>query len=327
MKNGLKSRSQLLLWVTLMGCISASQLAANEVFGLVLFRQGETLVTRGILEFDAQVEEVLFFEDEIETGEDSSMQITFDSSFVTIGPNTMCTIEKVEENGEEVIRLILDQGSLRSKILNLGSRQFFEVESDSGKLRVHGTDFVAAVPEESESFDVSVINGKVAVEDGADAAEQTGSQPVFLSERQSSSVGGSDTAGQVSNLSLQDVDNLKEALPIPGDDASGVPSDAGGENLVAVADFVDENVIQLIPNEETPGSSPGGSSSSGGSSGSSGTDSEITAFVEQANANNVALTLDDLGGTNAIEEIVDAAEVLAGSSESLNVTFGGQQGL
>ena len=106
-----------------MSCL-ASQVFANEVFGLVLFCEGETLVTRGILEFDAQVEEVLFFDDEIETGEDASMQITFDSSFITIGPNTLCTIEKIEEKGEEVIRIILDEGSLRSKILNLGSRQF-----------------------------------------------------------------------------------------------------------------------------------------------------------------------------------------------------------
>jgi hypothetical protein len=327
MKTNLQSKRHLLLCMFLFGCISLVELAANEVFGLVLFREGEALVTRGILEFDAQVEEVLFFDDEIETGEDSSMQITFDSSFVTIGPNTMCTIEKVEENGEEVIRLVLDQGSLRSKILNLGSRQFFEVESDSGKLRVHGTDFVAAVPEDSGSFDVSVINGRVAVEGEAGGADQTESQPMFLSERESSSVGGDsgEAAGQVSNLSLQDVDNLKEALPIPGDDSSGVPSDSGNENLVAVADFVDENVIQLIPNEDSPGSTPGGSDSSGGSSGSS--DSQVTGFIEQSNAQDVAITLADLGGTDSIEEIIDAAEVLAGSSESLNVTFGGQQGL
>lgn len=319
-----KTLKQLWLCALVLGSISVAQLAANEVFGLVLFREGEALVTRGILEFDAQVEEVLFFEDEIETGEDSSMQITFDSSFVTIGPNTMCTIEKVEENGEEVIRLVLDQGSLRSKILNLGSRQFFEVHSDSGKLRVHGTDFVAAVPEESGSFDVSVIHGKVAVDGAAGGADQAEAQPMFLSERESSSVGGdsSEAAGQVSNLSLQDVDNLKEALPIPGDDASGVPSDVGGENLVAVAEFVDDLVIQLIPP-----STPGGPKTDDSEGKGDSPDNEITAFIEQANANDVAITLDDLGGTSAIEEIVDAAEVLAGSSESLNVTFGGQQGL
>ena len=245
------------LAILVFGCVSLNlQLSANEVFGMVLFREGETLVTRGILEFDAQVEEILFYEDEIETGENGSLQISFDASFMTIGPNSICTIEKELIDGEEVIKVILDQGSLRSKILNLGSRQFFEVESDSGKLRVHGTDFVAAVDPESpnQNFDVSVIQGVVAVEGTASSedksesdggSEGAGDQSILLTQSQSSSVGKDGESAGVSELSQNDVGDLKEQLPIPGDDEAGLALDDLGIENQDPLEIVDQVVADV----------------------------------------------------------------------------------
>jgi len=239
------------LLCTLLISVSLSlPVSANDVFGLVLFREGETLVTRGILEFDAQVEEVLFYEDEIETGENGSLQISFDASFMTIGPNSICTIEKEIVDGEEIIKVILDQGSLRSKILNLGSRQFFEVESESGKLRVHGTDFVAAVDPDSssQSFDVSVIQGVVAVEGRGTSQDKAegdaeGTGEILLTQSQSSSVGKDGESSAVNELSQNDVGDLKDQLPIPGDDEAGLALDDLGIENQDPLEIVEELVV------------------------------------------------------------------------------------
>jgi len=298
-------KSQLLVFGSLL-CLLGVSVQAADVFGLVLFREGKTLVTRDILEFEAQVEEILFYDDEIETGEDGSLQITFDASFITIGPNTICTIEKEVVNGEEIIKVVLDQGSLRSKILNLGSKQFFEVHSDSGKLRVHGTDFVAAVDPASatQGFDVSVIQGRVAVEGpkgDLGPAAATG-QSILLTQRQSSTVDSSPTSGQINQISLQAVGNLKQSLPIPGDDQNQIQNDdLGIKNLVAV-EIVDEITQSLVPE---------GKSSSLEGSVQDSSDIDTIASLE--------ILKEILGGKipTTISEIKEANDIASGGSASV----------
>lgn len=239
-------------------------LQSADVFGLALQVEGEVLVTRGILEFEAQVEEVLMWEDEIETGDDGLLQLTFDSSFLAIGPNTLVSFEKeVGENGEELYVMTLEQGSFRSKILNMGSRQFFEVHTEGGKLRVHGTDFITSYDGESDGgFNVAVLQGRVAVSPpegggGADSdegdgavAENAGSsgsgesvetaEPVMLTQNQSGGVGAGGDSSDVTEMSFSDADALKNELPIPGDGDQGlVMTDLGIEN-VEVESFVED---------------------------------------------------------------------------------------
>jgi hypothetical protein len=229
-------------------------LSSAEAFGLVIHLEGEVFVTRGILEFDAQVEEVLMWEDEIETGEDGSLQITFDSSFLSIGPNTLVSFEKeIQDDGTEIFRMNLEEGRFRSKILNLGSRQFFEVVTEEGRLKVHGTDFVTEFsPDEKAGLQVSVIQGVVGM-DAAPGDDGSGSQEVGATEgpvttaipetlvvqNQRGGVGG-EVGGQVESLSFDQMDDLKEDLPLPGDTDTALGIDDLGLDRVSLDAFVDD---------------------------------------------------------------------------------------
>ena len=220
---------------------------AAEPFGLVIHLEGEVFVTRGILEFDAQVEEVLMWEDEIETGEDGSLQITFDSSFLSIGPNTYVSFEKeLTDEGEELYLMNLEEGSFRSKILNFGSRQFFEVVTEEGRLRVHGTDFVSSFnPDGGEGFNVSVLQGQVAM-GSADASMGTafdgGSEDLGVTMLSQNQVGGLSGAEDINvgDLSFEQVDELKEELPVPGDEDTSLALDDLGFEDVSLDSFVEE---------------------------------------------------------------------------------------
>lgn len=244
------------------GILFSSSLQGAETFGLALQVEGEVFVTRDILEFEAQVEEVLMWGDEIETGDGASIQITFDSSFLSIGPNTLVSFEKeFNEEGEELYIMNLEEGSFRSKILNMGSRQFFEVKSEGGDLRVHGTDFVTSFsPENDAGFNVSVLHGKVAVtppESGdapatgevAPIEVQRPAAPVMLTQNQVGGIGAGGTAAAVGDMSFAQADEIKGDLPIPGDDDAGlVMTDLGIEN-VEVETFVEE--VKVNQNEST----------------------------------------------------------------------------
>jgi hypothetical protein len=245
---------------------SVLPLSAADVFGLALQVEGEVFVTRGILEFEAAVEEVLMWDDEIETGEDGTIQLTFDSSFLSIGPNTLVSFEKeLNDEGEELFIMTLEQGSFRSKILNMGSRQFFEVHTDGGKLRVHGTDFVTSFDGESDAgFNVAVLQGRVALsapeedsgsDDGALSesgdSDSNGSAdapaPVMLTQNQSGGVDAGGDSAEVNEMSFSDADSIRGKLPIPGDgDAGLVIADLGIENI-EVESFVEE--IKEVQND------------------------------------------------------------------------------
>ena len=248
--------------IALVFCLLAPLWSSDDM-GMALYVEGEVYVTRGILDFEAQVEDVLMWGDEIETGDDGSLQMVLDASLLSIGPNTVLSFEKREgEAGEELFVVQLEEGALRSKVLNLGSRQFFEVESDSGSLRVHGTDFVTRAG--GGAFDVSVLQGKVEVfspgssdldviESAVDVAVQEVvsvgvAQPLFVSGGET---GGLGEGAAPWKEELSDVGAVMSELPLPGDVEPQlyVPEDV----LTVDVDVITEDVgaVLIEPNLNT----------------------------------------------------------------------------
>ena len=234
----------------------------SSEMGMALYVEGEVYVTRGIMDFEAQVEDVLMWGDEIETGDDGSIQMILDASLLSIGPNTVLSFERREgDAGEELFVVQLEEGALRSKVLNLGSRQFFEVESQSGSLRVHGTDFVTRAG--GGAFDVSVLQGKVELfspsSSGIDVVESTVDvaaqefvpvnlgQPLFVSGGESGGLG----EGAPWKEELGDVGAVMSELPLPGDVEPQlyVPEDV----LTVDVDVITEDVSSVLiePNLNT----------------------------------------------------------------------------
>jgi hypothetical protein len=171
---------------------------------------------------------------------------------LSIGPNTLVGFEKeMNEEGEELMIMTLEQGSFRSKILNLGSRQFFEVHTEDGKLRVHGTDFVTSFDGESDAgMNVAVLHGSVAIgppesqgsfDDGVEEDSSVDEPaPVMLTQNQSGGMKAEGGSTTVNEMSYSDADALKNVLPIPGDGDQGlVMTDLGIDN-VEVESFVQE---------------------------------------------------------------------------------------
>ena len=232
-----------------------------EPFGLVMARSGENYLTRGILEFEAQIEETLMWGDEIETGEDGSLQITFGSSFLSIGPNTYVSFHKeTNGKGEELLLMKLEEGSFRSKILNLGSKQFFEVVTENGRLRVDGTDFVTSFNSESEEpFNVSVLQGQVALtnpgqdQPNPDSPQFEEVESVTLGQQERGGFFGSGQAKEVDKFSFTEANQLKEDYPIPGDELVTLSIDKLG---VAHAEIntLTENVLDT--QEQSSGEDP-----------------------------------------------------------------------
>ena len=251
-------------------------LLGAETFGMALQVNGKVAVTRGILEFEAQVEEQLLWDDEIETDGESTMILVFDSSFLSIGPNTKMHFEKRKgPKREDLMVVVLDKGTFRSKILNLGSKQFFEVESEGGRLRVHGTDFVTTVnPDSASSFGVSVLQGRVEISPASSGDKTSNNEAgqgvsevgksgvessVMLTQNKT---GGFSGGGQkdVEQISFAQVDGIKQALPIPGDEVASLVMEDFGIKNVSVETLVEniketqkdlptEAPVQLAPPE------------------------------------------------------------------------------
>jgi hypothetical protein len=240
-------------------------LSASEPFGMALQVNGQVLVTRDILEFEAQVEETFMWDDEIETGEDGSLILVFDSSFLSIGPNTLMHFEKRKgDKQEDLMVMVLEKGSFRSKILNLGSRQFFEVESEAGSLRVHGTDFVTSFnPDSGAGFGVSVLQGRVEItppksDAGTASSSSVSAELPSVSMMLTQNKRGGFSGGEqkpVEQISFAQVDAIKEALPVPGDDSGSIVMEDLGiqnvsvENLVEIAKEVQKDLPAETPFE------------------------------------------------------------------------------
>jgi hypothetical protein len=226
----------LLILLTLF--LTASSIFAEEetqFFGTVLTASGEAYITRGIMEFDLKIEDELQFEDEIETGEDGHVQLSFRSSFISIGPNTCFTISKEEEEGAIVTLIEIDSGEVRSKIIDLKKGEGFRVDSINGSVLVTGTDFVTGVNPDNDALSVAVLHGSVKVATESEDGEQT-SMPVINMQ----SMRGVGTDKKVSStMNAKEVSKIKQKLPIPGDkgskDSNPVANPVFGDTLLRIA--------------------------------------------------------------------------------------------
>jgi hypothetical protein len=205
--------------------ISINLLSAEEedgFFGTVLSAKGEAYIIRGIIEFDLKIEDELKYEDEIETGDDGSIQLSFKSSFISIGPNTCFTISKEEENGKVITLIEIDCGEIRSKIIDLKPGEHYRVDSVNGSVLVTGTDFVTGVNPDNDALSVSVLHGSVKVGTEVDGNESS------MSVTNMQSIGGIGVAlNKPATLSTTDATKIRQKLPIPGD------KNTGGSPLIA----------------------------------------------------------------------------------------------
>jgi len=205
-----------LLTFTLLVVLFKSSLLASEPFGIALSLEGEVYVTRGIIELEAKIEETFYFEDDIETGEDGSVQISFNSSFLSIGPNTSVSLYREKgEKGEDLIIISLDEGKFRSKINDLELNQFFEVHTDRGNLRVHGTDFVTSYsPESGDKFGVSVLQGSVGITENNESDEEPDSETSSTESPAETDSSNNDNETTFNNSQEEEIDDDNPQITI-----------------------------------------------------------------------------------------------------------------
>jgi hypothetical protein len=195
----------LLLW-------SSGALLPNDkenFFGTILAVRGEAYVARGFMEFDVKMEDRLQYEDEIETGEDGQVQLSFKSSFLSIGPNTCFTISNEVEDDLEITLIDLESGEVRSRILDMAGNERYRVESMNGSVEVTGTDFVSGVNPDNDAFSVSVLHGSVKV------SQDAGSPQAVTTMEALSELGTS--SSKSSSLTEKDASGIRQRLPLPGD--------------------------------------------------------------------------------------------------------------
>lgn len=227
----------LILYLLLFSTLS---LWAEEdgFFGMVLSKKGEVFMTRGIIEFPVRVEDALRYGDEIETGDGAQLQLSFRSSFITIGPNSWFTIEREEEENIDITLLTLEEGAIRSRIIGLEDTERYIIDSESGRVVVTGTDFVTQAGE--SNFNVSVIKGSVDVvgSKGITAVETLGSLQA--------GDGGISTAP----LSGADVDRIKTELPVPTDQAPELLATPLDDASLNIGDISVEALVQNVSLQE-----------------------------------------------------------------------------
>ncbi|MBF0243767.1 MAG: FecR domain-containing protein [Planctomycetes bacterium] len=222
-------------------------------FGTAISSQGEVFVTRGMLEFEAKGEERFRYGDEIETGEDGSLQISFESSYISVGPKTIFSLGQREEKGKTWISLFVDEGRIRSRVLDLEKTQGYEVVSDGGAARVKGTDFVAGyTPDKNRAFAVVVLGGVVEVHPPELAEE--GETPRFMEVRENHQCvtfqeGRTLPQPRLSSITEQEVNEIKDALPLPGDKKK---DEKVGDMNVALPMLDEINIEELVVAVATP---------------------------------------------------------------------------
>ena len=220
---------------------AAIAVEGKEFFGTVLSARGEAYVSRGFLEFDIKIEDELQFEDEIETGEDGRVQLSFKSSFLSVGPNTCFSISKEEDEGIVITLIDLECGEIRSKILDLETDERYKVDSINGSILVTGTDFVTGVNPDDDALSVSVLHGGVKVsgdEGGAGSGEKTVSTMQSLS-------GVGVKASAPASMSENDVMGIKNRLPLPGD--GGGKSEAVDPPVLS--EFMPSSFVSVIKSQ------------------------------------------------------------------------------
>ncbi|MGB1889256.1 MAG: FecR domain-containing protein, partial [Akkermansiaceae bacterium] len=273
-------------------------------FGTVLSAKGEAYVTRGFLEFDIKIEDELQFDDEIETGEDGRVQLSFKSSFISIGPNTCFSISKEEEDGMIITLIDLECGEIRSKILALEEDERYRVDSINGAVEVTGTDFVTGVNPDDDALSVSVLHGgvKVSSEDDSGASnEKTVSTMQALS-------GVGVQGGAPSAMNEGDATGIKNRLPIPGD--SGAKSEV--VEAPSISELIPRSFAAVIQSQAPQGQELEGNNDSGnddGGSGESETEESSSTTETEDNASDDSgaddVVVDDVQVDEVVDEIVD----------------------
>ena len=188
----------------------------GQLFGKAIYVEGEVLITRDLLDFEVKIEDEFQIDDEIETGADGKLQISFGSSFLSIGPKTIITVGKRKEGVIEMISITLEQGRFRSKVF-LEARQGYEVVSEHGIALVHGTDFISDVGD-GRSFFVTVIEGEVGMNpvDQGDTSNRS-EDPIVLQASQSGSMNDRERSSDIKVVSPEAIVQIKKELPLPGD--------------------------------------------------------------------------------------------------------------
>lgn len=250
-RGSLMKKNRFSLLVLICSVFSLPSLVAEDegFFGMVLLKEKEVLLTRGILEFPLKIEDSLKYGDEIETGEEGRAQISFKSSFISIGPNSYFSIEKEEEKGLLITKLTLEEGSIRSRIIDLDSNERYHVETEKGTVVVTGTDFVTSVGGEGE-LKVSVMKGSIDLQ-----SEGAATQPV----------GAMETVGMLDGpatpplpMTEADVSAVKAELPVPTDQTEGMVllPDQGGQEVGVDLVAVDSITQGINPAEGELGAPP-----------------------------------------------------------------------
>ena len=199
----------------LQGSTSAQE--KTEFFGKAVAIEGKVSATHGLLEVEVKPEEEFSFDDEIVTGNDGKLQLSFGSSFASIGPNTSILLNKRREANKQIISITLTAGRFRSKVF-LEENEGYEVVSPSGVASVSGTDFVTDFdPANKGNFQVTVIEGKVGVTPADTGVSMRDFKPLVLEFNQSGGLNDKGRAVQVHLLSPAVMDQIKRALPLPTD--------------------------------------------------------------------------------------------------------------
>lgn len=187
----------------------------ENFFGETIAIFGTVNVTRGIMEFKASSEEKFQYDDEISTGDDGRLQISFGSSFASIGPNTTLLLNKRFELKKEIISIHLESGRFRSKLI-LKENEGYEVITSSGSARVCGTDFVTGFnPDGNGRFSITVISGRVEIHTSNDEIRSQGGTSETLADRQHSDLNAKGRASPVKELYPDALEVIKKQLPIP----------------------------------------------------------------------------------------------------------------
>ena len=240
MMKGLKQSIQIALGIALFVLIGMAS-EEESFFGMILIKEGDVLLTRGIMEFPAKIEDSLQYGDEVETGENGRVQLSFKSSFISIGPNSYFSIEKEEEEGLDITVLALEEGDIRSKIIDLDPDERYHIETEKGTVVVTGTDFVTSVGEDA-SASVSVLEGSIKMVGDGSETQSVGTMETLESQ---------DGPGQLSPLGESQASQLKAALPVPTDRTESMTllPDQGGQDvsidLVAV-DAIAQGVDPVV---------------------------------------------------------------------------------
>lgn len=241
-------------------------LAESAFFGTALSISGESLVTRGILEFSPRVEERFLYDDSIETGAEGRMQLSFKASFLSVGPDTVLSICERKGDIGPITSILLERGAFRSRVLGMKPGEGYEIVAGDGRVEVSGTDFVAFCSGEGGGLSVTVLQGEVrlsqAAPEGAvrENAAKEGAGPaippqaILVGKLQSGGIGGPSGVTAVNKIGEDRASELRKSFPLPGDrDEQPVfKADLNKLDIVGLEKFMLGEKIQIETQRAAP---------------------------------------------------------------------------